>query len=66
MSPTQRLLTLTPRSARPARRLTMAPGRGCTMRKGQIKLFRMADLLDERTEDFALREAMDVGMPYAD
>jgi len=36
------------------------------MRKGQIKLFRMADLLDERTEDFALREAMDVGMPYAD
>jgi aldehyde dehydrogenase (NAD+) len=29
-------------------------------------LFRMADLLDERTEDFALREAMDMGMPYAD
>lgn len=29
-------------------------------------LFRMADLLDERTEAFALREAMDMGMPYAD
>jgi aldehyde dehydrogenase (NAD+) len=29
-------------------------------------LFRMADLLDERAEDFALREAMDMGMPYKD
>ncbi|MBC8752344.1 MULTISPECIES: aldehyde dehydrogenase family protein [Paraburkholderia] len=29
-------------------------------------LFRMADLLDERAEDFALREAMDMGMPYGD
>ncbi len=29
-------------------------------------LFRMADLLDERAEDFALREAMDMGMPYRD
>ena len=29
-------------------------------------LFRMADLLDERTEDFAIREAMDMGMPYHD
>ncbi|MBX7481608.1 aldehyde dehydrogenase family protein [Qipengyuania qiaonensis] len=29
-------------------------------------LFRMADLMDERAEDFALREAMDMGMPYAD
>ena len=29
-------------------------------------LFRMADLLDERVDDFALREAMDMGMPYAD
>ena len=29
-------------------------------------LFRMADLLDERADDFALREAMDMGMPYAD
>jgi aldehyde dehydrogenase (NAD+) len=29
-------------------------------------LFRMADLLDERAEDFAIREAMDMGMPYAD
>jgi aldehyde dehydrogenase (NAD+) len=26
-------------------------------------LFRIADLLDERVEDFALREAMDMGMP---
>ena len=29
-------------------------------------LFRMADLLDERAEDFAIREAMDMGMPYTD
>jgi acyl-CoA reductase-like NAD-dependent aldehyde dehydrogenase len=29
-------------------------------------LFRMADLLDERADDFAIREAMDMGMPYKD
>jgi len=29
-------------------------------------LFRMADLMDERAEDFAIREAMDMGMPYGD
>jgi len=29
-------------------------------------LFRVADLLDARAEDFALREAMDMGMPYHD
>jgi len=29
-------------------------------------MFRMADLLDERAEDFAIREAMDMGMPYRD
>lgn len=29
-------------------------------------LFRIADLLDERADDFALREAMDMGMPYHD
>lgn len=29
-------------------------------------LFRMADLLDERVDDFAIREAMDMGMPYRD
>jgi len=29
-------------------------------------LFRIADLLDERAEDFAIREAMDMGMPYRD
>lgn len=29
-------------------------------------LFKMADLLDERADDFAIREAMDMGMPYAD
>src|SRR6266567_7451180 len=29
-------------------------------------LFRIADLLDERVEDFAVREAMDLGMPYGD
>ena len=29
-------------------------------------LFRVADLLDERAEEFALREAMDMGMPYRD
>src|SRR5262249_4042917 len=29
-------------------------------------LLRMADLLDERAEDFAIREAMDMGMPYTD
>jgi aldehyde dehydrogenase (NAD+) len=29
-------------------------------------LLRMADLMDERAEDFAIREAMDMGMPYRD
>lgn len=29
-------------------------------------LFRVADLLEERAEDFALRESMDMGMPYLD
>jgi aldehyde dehydrogenase (NAD+) len=29
-------------------------------------LFRMADLLDERAHEFALLEAMDMGMPYSD
>jgi aldehyde dehydrogenase (NAD+) len=29
-------------------------------------LFRVADLLDARAEDFALREAMDMGMPFHD
>lgn len=29
-------------------------------------LMRMADLLDERVEEFAVREAMDMGMPYRD
>lgn len=29
-------------------------------------LFRMADLMDARADDFALREAMDMGMPYGD
>jgi aldehyde dehydrogenase (NAD+) len=29
-------------------------------------LFRMADLLDQRADDFALREAMDMGIPYSD
>lgn len=29
-------------------------------------LFKMADLMDERAEDFAIREAMDMGMPYTD
>jgi aldehyde dehydrogenase (NAD+) len=29
-------------------------------------LFRIADLLDERVDDVALREAMDMGMPYHD
>ena len=29
-------------------------------------LFQIADLMDERAEDFALREAMDMGMPYHD
>src|SRR5579871_5587724 len=29
-------------------------------------LFRIADLMDERADDFALREAMDMGMPYRD
>lgn len=29
-------------------------------------LFRMADLMDERADDFAIREAMDMGMPYRD
>jgi aldehyde dehydrogenase (NAD+) len=26
----------------------------------------MADLMDERADDFAIREAMDTGMPYSD
>jgi aldehyde dehydrogenase (NAD+) len=29
-------------------------------------MFRIADLLDQRAEDFAMREAMDMGMPYHD
>ncbi|WP_420346506.1 aldehyde dehydrogenase family protein [Pelagibius sp.] len=29
-------------------------------------LFRIADLIEERAEDLALREAMDMGMPYRD
>lgn len=29
-------------------------------------LFRLADLMDARAEDFAMREAMDMGMPYRD
>ena len=29
-------------------------------------LIRIADLMDERAEDFAMREAMDMGMPYTD
>ena len=29
-------------------------------------LFKMADLMDERADDFAIREAMDMGMPYRD
>ena len=29
-------------------------------------LIRMADLMDDRVEDFAIREAMDMGMPYSD
>ena len=29
-------------------------------------LFRIADLMDERADDFAIREAMDMGMPYQD
>ena len=29
-------------------------------------LFKMADLMDERADDFAIREAMDMGMPYKD
>src|SRR5262245_16647085 len=29
-------------------------------------LFRIADLMDQRAEDFAMREAMDMGMPYRD
>jgi aldehyde dehydrogenase (NAD+) len=29
-------------------------------------LFRVADLMDARAEDFAVREAMDMGMPYRD
>lgn len=29
-------------------------------------LFKVADLMDERADDFALREAMDMGMPYHD
>ena len=35
--------------------------------EGRAKiLFRIADLLEERAEDLALREAMDMGMPYKD
>ncbi len=29
-------------------------------------LFRIADLLDERAQEFAMREAMDMGMPFRD
>lgn len=29
-------------------------------------MFRIADLMDERADEFALREAMDMGMPYRD
>ncbi len=29
-------------------------------------LFKIADLMDERADDFAIREAMDMGMPYTD
>lgn len=29
-------------------------------------LFRLADLMDARAKDFAMREAMDMGMPYSD
>jgi len=29
-------------------------------------LFKIADLMDERADDFALRETMDMGMPYHD
>jgi len=29
-------------------------------------LFRIADLLDERADEFAIREAKDMGMPYRD
>jgi aldehyde dehydrogenase (NAD+) len=29
-------------------------------------LFRIADLMDQRADDFAVREAMDMGMPYHD
>ena len=29
-------------------------------------LIKMADLMDERADDFAIREAMDMGMPYTD
>jgi aldehyde dehydrogenase (NAD+) len=29
-------------------------------------LFRIADLLDERADEFAIREVMDMGMPYRD
>src|SRR5579872_4325704 len=29
-------------------------------------LFRIADLMDQRAEEFALREAMDMGMPFRD
>ena len=29
-------------------------------------LFKIADLMDERAADFALREAMDMGMPFRD
>jgi len=29
-------------------------------------LLKMADLMDERADDFAIREAMDMGMPYTD
>jgi len=35
--------------------------------EGRAKiLFKIADLMDERADDFAVREAMDMGMPYHD
>jgi aldehyde dehydrogenase (NAD+) len=40
-------------------------GKDARRRAGKI-LFRMADLMDERADDFALREAMDMGIPYSD
>jgi aldehyde dehydrogenase (NAD+) len=40
----------------------MDPGGACITSSAKI-LFKMADLMDERAEDFAIREAMDMGMP---